>query len=686
MKRITIELSPSWVLLIAPNGTLPSEIIANYVHSNNLGTVKESSFTDIVFDAEAMSDQEFSAFTSGLMAFLSTTFRENAPQLSKDVFLSMEKVSAPAPEKKLEKQPEKAPEKKPVKEPEKRAPIPVKPEAPAPAPKSEAPSVMDQIRHMQGARQFIALCENIQKMAPLLCQRSLQSVLTSISYIFSIDPGCGHSSALKLLSQLLNQEGLLTSRDAPVEMKLAAESGQNKPLEEAAQKLTRCKNKVVSLDISNWCDKVTSPDFRDFLLKLRGNSASVVYVFRLPYLEHSVLADIETALADVMRVQTVVFSPLTAEELELISRELLEARGFRAAEDAWDQFQHRLAEEKSDGRFYGIKTAENIVDDMIFLKLQAILRGDSLDDGIITAADLTALTAASAQSVSAQSLLDGMIGIESIRDRIYEIISQIEFARKTPGVSAPAMHMRFIGCPGTGKTTVARIMGQLLKERGILSKGYFFEHSGGDFIGMYVGHTAPKTLALCRDAYGSILFIDEAYTLANANYRDGNGFAKEAIDTLIAQMENHRDDMVVIMAGYPREMAQLMQINPGLPGRMPYVLEFPNYNREQLAQIFASMVRKSSFSLAPDVQGAVEDYFQNLGDNVVNGPDFANARFVRNIFERTWSKTVTRAQIDGSDPSIITRDDFAAATADSTDTISVKTAKRSRPGYHLGLV
>jgi SpoVK/Ycf46/Vps4 family AAA+-type ATPase len=165
--------------------------------------------------------------------------------------------------------------------------------------------------------------------------------------------------------------------------------------------------------------------------------------------------------------------------------------------------------------------------------------------------------------ISAAERLSRMIGVDKIRERLYEIIGQIEFARQNQGVNAPAMHMRFVGNPGTGKTTIARIVGQLLKERKILSRGYFFEHNGGDFLGMYVGHTAPKTLALCRDAYGSVLFIDEAYTLADANYSDG-GYAKEAVDTLIAQMENHREDLVVIMAGYPNEMARLMNMNPGL--------------------------------------------------------------------------------------------------------------------------
>lgn len=683
MNRITIDLSPEWVLSCAPGGTLPGDAIAEYIHANKLGTVKEQSFTGVVIESDSLSQTDLPAFKERLLAHLSKTFQESIQQLNQTVSMKVEQVAAPEG-KPEEPKPEKEPEPEKKTEPQKPEAAPVTKLNPAFSVPDGTPAAMDRIRKLQGASQFISLCEQIQKIAPLLCSRNLQTVFTTNSYIFSIDTGCGHSTALKLFAQLLTEVSLFPTKDAPLEMKLEAQSGQNKPLEEAAGKLSHARNKIVSLDISNWCDKVASPEFRDFLLSLQRNTDTVIYIFRVPYLERSVLDSIEEALSDVMRVSTVAFTPLTAAQLQTVSEDLLRGKGFAATPDAWEQFQHRLAEEKSDGRFYGIKTAANIVDDMIFLKLQSILGGTSTDDNMIEARELSGLTSSETQSVSAAALLGGMIGIESIRDRIYEIISQIEFARKTPGVSAPAMHMRFVGCPGTGKTTVARIVGQLLKERGILSKGYFFEHSGGDFIGMYVGHTAPKTLALCRDAYGSVLFIDEAYTLANANYSNGDGYAKEAIDTLIAQMENHRDDMVVIMAGYPKEMNDLMRLNPGLSGRMPYVLEFPNYTRDQLAAIFASMVKKSAFRLAEGVQEQVDSYFANLDDKIILGPSFSNARFVRNIFERTWSKTVTRSQLEGSDPHIITADDFAAATADTTVT-TAKAAKRSRPGYRLGL-
>lgn len=672
MNKITIELSSQWVLSCVGAEKLPVDAIAGYITEQKLGKVENRSFTGISFTSETVSANDTQGFKDQLIAYLQGIFQENAQELSGMITVSVEAVE-------VVETPEEPPQIVEEKTVQWKLPQMGKPSAPA-------GNAMEEIRQLQGAEQFIALCEQIKTMAPVLCQRSLQSVATSISYLFSIDPGCGYTRALELLGRLMNEESLFGGRGEPVEIMLEAASGNENPLESAASKLSHAKDKLIALDISNWCDKVATPEFRAFLLQLQKSAGKNIYVFRLPYLERSVLDGVEEALSDVLRIKTVTFIPLTAAQLQTVSEKLFAEKGFSVSADGWELFQRRMAEEKSDGLFYGIKTAQKIVDDMIFLKVQSILAGTSSDDNVIAAEDLQGLVASVGPVLSAEEELNKLLGIEQIREKIYEIISQIEFSRQTPGVLTPAMHMRFVGNPGTGKTTVARIVGKLMKERGILSKGYFFEHAGGDFIGMYVGHTAPKTLALCRDAYGSVLFIDEAYTLADMNYGNGSGYAKEAVDTLIAQMENHRDDMVVIMAGYPEEMDKLMRLNPGLAGRIPYALEFPNYTREQLADIFASMVQHSQFTMTEEAAQYARQYFTQLDESVLSRHDFANARFVRNIFERTWAKTVTRSQMDGSDALLITKEDFCAATADGGDALQSKAKKRARVGYHVGLV
>ncbi|MBP5449089.1 MAG: AAA family ATPase, partial [Spirochaetales bacterium] len=179
-----------------------------------------------------------------------------------------------------------------------------------------------------------------------------------------------------------------------------------------------------------------------------------------------------------------------------------------------------------------------------------------------------------------------------------------------------------------------------------LSKGYFFEYMARNLCGDDVGQTAPKTPAACRDAYGSVLFIDEAYSLYQNSAFGSNDYGQEAITALISEMENHRDDMVVIMAGYTDDMDHLMEANAGLRSRMPFIIEFPNYSRHQLFEIFMLMVKKH-FTYTEDFESAVKEFFDNLSDEYLSSNEFANARFARNLYERTWSKAALRSSLSG---------------------------------------
>lgn len=425
----------------------------------------------------------------------------------------------------------------------------------------------------------------------------------------------------------------------------------------------RGKGKVICIDISEWMSKLTDKPFRDFLKRIDEHIGENIVFFRVPFVEKSIVDNIKRELGDILTVADISIPPFTNSELQQCASMLVKKRGYTIDADAWGVFDAKVASEKSDGRFYGVNTVRKIIREMLYEKQRNALRQNSTDKVIHREDIISLVDADSIVDKSGLEQLSELVGMESIQEKVKEVIAQIETAVSNDALETPCIHMRFVGNPGTGKTTVARIIGTILKEKGILRNGNFFEHSGRDLCGRFVGETAPKTSAICRDAYGSVLFIDEAYSLYRDDGISNADYGREAIDTLVAEMENHRSDLMVIMDGYPNEMEKLMSGNVGLKSRMPYLIEFPNYSREQLADIFLKMARKS-FYFDDDFSDAVRSYFGLLSEKVIGAKDFSNARYVRNLFERTWGKGALRCQLNQTKCCNLTVEDFALAISD----------------------
>ena len=267
--------------------------------------------------------------------------------------------------------------------------------------------------------------------------------------------------------------------------------------------------------------------------------------------------------------------------------------------------------------------------------------------------DITAAYAESNIGAIIEKLDRELIGLAPVKSRIREIAALllVDRLRKRVGLDTepPPLHMSSTGGPGTGKTTVAPRMAEILKSLGYVRKGHLVAVTRDDLVGQFIGHTAPKTKEVIKRAMGGVLFIDEAYYLYKAeNERDYGG---EAIEILLQSMENNRDDLVVIFAGYKDRMDDFFSSNPGLKSRVGNHIDFPDYSPDELMQIADLMVGKLNYVLTGEAHAAFEEYLKLRMEQ----PYFANARSVRNAIGRARLRQANRLFARGG---VLTRDDL----------------------------
>lgn len=265
--------------------------------------------------------------------------------------------------------------------------------------------------------------------------------------------------------------------------------------------------------------------------------------------------------------------------------------------------------------------------------------------------------------------LEELIGLSTVKHDVEELIglAKVQKMREEKGMKTVpvSLHLVFSGNPGTGKTTVARILAKLYKEIGILSQGQLVETDRSGLVAGYVGQTAIKTQKKIEEAMGGVLFIDEAYTLN----QEGENFGQEAIDTILKAMEDHRDKFIVIVAGYTQLMRDFVNSNPGLKSRFNKFFEFPDYTVDELQQIFKLQCDKYQYKLTEEAEEVVKKEIERL--EAEKGENFANAREVRNLFERIITNQAARVSgmenVDEEGLTIITKEDLEDAIAKSEE-------------------
>jgi len=246
-----------------------------------------------------------------------------------------------------------------------------------------------------------------------------------------------------------------------------------------------------------------------------------------------------------------------------------------------------------------------------------------------------------------------LVALEPVKMRIREIAALlvVDTLRRRVGLASerPSLHMSFTGNPGTGKTTVALRMAEILAGLGYIEKPRVVAVTRDDLVGQYVGHTAPKTKEVLKRAYGGVLFIDEAYYL----YRPENDrdYGQEAIEILLQVMENDRDKLVVVLAGYADRMDAFFRMNPGMGSRVAHHIDFPDYRRDELVAIGELMLERQRYVLSPDA----EEVFRRYVERRMAQPRFANARSIRNALERARLRQANRLVDEGG---TLTRDDL----------------------------
>lgn len=509
------------------------------------------------------------------------------------------------------------------------------------------------------------------------------------SLLVSIDEGYGYSSFIQVISDYLDKYySSPIKKERIYKTEIASDKGisawkrEVETIRRISEEMKRENGFTIkTYDMRDWMDVFTDSNFFAILRDMAQSAKNVLLVFRISYIEEERLEMIKDNLSNVISLRSVSIPPISIENMAEYLKQNFQEDGFTVQDACDDLLEEWISQEKSDGLFYGYKTLEKMAAELIYQKALLVKSAEKSSEFTknILPADIKNMLNAPIETVDAYELLDSMIGLDEIKSKVREMVAQIKMQKsmleKGVDLGKPSMHMLFLGNPGTGKTTVARYLGKIFRQEGLLSKGLFVEKTGSDFVDNKVGTLAQKVRGYCRDSYGSIMFIDEAYAMS-VGHSSGN-ITDETVPILVTEMENNRDKLCVIFAGYDEEMKEFLKSNSGLDGRISHTFVFPNYSREELVEIFFHMI-KDKFEYEEGFRDVVKEYMQSITDEALSSREFSNARFVRNLFERVWAKTAYRASFTDDKSMILKKEDFKAAIeeADFQEVMSEKKAEK----------
>ncbi|MEU9618309.1 right-handed parallel beta-helix repeat-containing protein [Streptomyces sp. NPDC088251] len=343
--------------------------------------------------------------------------------------------------------------------------------------------------------------------------------------------------------------------------------------------------------------------------------------------------------------RSVEFADYTSEELVTIVERMCSAHRYELDPEARSALHTHFERMPRDAGFGNGRTARKVFEEIVDRQASRLAaRGDvgERDLALLTTEDVGLPPAAAADDQDPLLRLDALTGLGAVKREVSDLVNLLATARRRAAAGLPAPrisnHLVFAGPPGTGKTTVARLYGELLASLGVLPRGQLVEVARADLVGRYVGHTAQLTKEVFQRALGGVLFVDEAYTLTPGAAGSSSDFGQEAVDTLLKLMEDHRDEVVVIVAGYTEEMDRFLNSNPGLASRFTRHIEFPDYSSDELVTIVRRQAVDNGYECAPGAASALRTYF----DAIPRGRTFGNARLARQTLESMMTRQARR--------------------------------------------